>query len=358
MNTSGVSLPLGWFSPDPSSPRPSNTPPLSFPGIVSNCFAAARSRKMPSGRTMKRQQLTHLRFATKIVNKWFCRNTMLIGDAAHVFPPFGGQGIATGIRDAQGLGWRLAMMSKFNFTREVQQKILTGWSQERVHGWKASMQATKLNGSIVNLRSVFVGFFWRLWMRALWWFPSVAERRTRAAFRDKLVFNSKSCPDGFFLEKAGGGRKIAQIWVRGREGSPRLSDSALIRDLSRLSLMIMVRNPADVSPEAVAKVLEAADLPENLLTMDEVTFYNVTGSGRTLDISLELGGEICSPCTIEDLAEESIKPITGYSSTAVQDRLASSTKFVLLRPDFFIHSAASDLQGLSRNLEDVRKYFT
>ncbi|MBE3043023.1 FAD-dependent monooxygenase, partial [Candidatus Bathyarchaeota archaeon] len=46
---------------------------------------------------------------------------MLIGDAAHVFPPFGGQGIATGIRDAQGLGWRLAMMSKLRLSPDVQQ---------------------------------------------------------------------------------------------------------------------------------------------------------------------------------------------------------------------------------------------
>lgn len=34
-------------------------------------------------------------FSHKVVNRWYSRRTVLIGDAAHVFPPFGGQGIST-----------------------------------------------------------------------------------------------------------------------------------------------------------------------------------------------------------------------------------------------------------------------
>lgn len=43
------------------------------------------------------------RFSHRVVNKWFAERTILIGDAAHVFPPFGGQGVACGVQDAVGL---------------------------------------------------------------------------------------------------------------------------------------------------------------------------------------------------------------------------------------------------------------
>jgi 2-polyprenyl-6-methoxyphenol hydroxylase-like FAD-dependent oxidoreductase len=37
---------------------------------------------------------------------------MLIGDAAHIHSPFGGQGMNTGIQDAANLGWKLSLVSR------------------------------------------------------------------------------------------------------------------------------------------------------------------------------------------------------------------------------------------------------
>jgi hypothetical protein len=282
---------------------------------------------------------------------------MLIGDAAHVFPPFGGQGIATGIRDAQALGWRLAMMSKLNLSADVEHKILLGWSEERRHAWKAAMRATKLNGSIVNQRSFLSGWLYRVAMRALWWFPWVARHRTRQAFKDKLNFNKTSCPNGFFLEKVAGGQKVAQIWVRKSGEGPTLSDAALIRDMTHLSLLILVKNPLDVDVAQVEKLLADAGLPENLVTMDDVTLLDISGSCQNLAPDSKHRCLTYYPCTAEYLTAEGITPIQGYSCTAVQDRLPRSAKYVLLRPDFFVHSVASDEKGLSETLKSVGEFF-
>jgi 4,5-epoxidase len=37
---------------------------------------------------------------------------LLAGDAAHIHSPFGGQGLNTGIGDAENLAWKLALVTE------------------------------------------------------------------------------------------------------------------------------------------------------------------------------------------------------------------------------------------------------
>lgn len=304
----------------------------------------------------------HRSFATKIVNRWFSRRTILIGDAAHVFPPFGGQGIAAGIRDAQSLSWRLALMSNLGVSVQLRERILEGWSQERRHAWNSATLATKLNGSIVNDRSLVSGWIYRVCMRVVWWFPCLARWRTRRAFRDKLIYNALTCPDGFFLEQKGGGRKVAQVWVRRRDTAPVLSDTVFLRNLPRLGLIVFFRSVADAETavrEVDEAIYQAGVSPELLTTMD-VTYYCLASKGIVAKIleKLDLADQTYYPCREEELKEEGISLIRGYCETAVQDRYPSSTKYVLMRPDFFVHSLAANGRELRANLQAVNEYFS
>lgn len=48
------------------------------------------------------------RFNALVANQWMIGRSFLLGDAAHMMPPFAGQGLNSGIRDAANLAWKIA----------------------------------------------------------------------------------------------------------------------------------------------------------------------------------------------------------------------------------------------------------
>jgi 3-(3-hydroxy-phenyl)propionate hydroxylase len=53
-------------------------------------------------------RVTDYTFRAQVADRWRDREVFILGDAAHLTPPFIGQGMATGLRDAMNLSWKLA----------------------------------------------------------------------------------------------------------------------------------------------------------------------------------------------------------------------------------------------------------
>ncbi|OBF08028.1 3-(3-hydroxyphenyl)propionate hydroxylase [Mycobacterium sp. ACS4054] len=57
---------------------------------------------------LKLVRVTEYTFRAKVASRWRDRNVFILGDAAHLTPPFVGQGMAAGLRDALNLSWKVA----------------------------------------------------------------------------------------------------------------------------------------------------------------------------------------------------------------------------------------------------------
>jgi 3-(3-hydroxy-phenyl)propionate hydroxylase len=66
-------------------------------------------------------------FRAQVADHWRRDNIFLLGDAAHLTPPFIGQGLCAGIRDAMNLGWKLAGV----VNGWLPQSVLDSYEQER-----------------------------------------------------------------------------------------------------------------------------------------------------------------------------------------------------------------------------------
>jgi 3-(3-hydroxy-phenyl)propionate hydroxylase len=76
---------------------------------------------------LKVVRATEYTFRAKIADLWRRGNVFPLGDAAHLTPPFVGQGMGAGLRDAMNLAWKLAGVLNGSLTRSA----LATYEQER-----------------------------------------------------------------------------------------------------------------------------------------------------------------------------------------------------------------------------------
>ncbi|MEW6640355.1 MAG: bifunctional 3-(3-hydroxy-phenyl)propionate/3-hydroxycinnamic acid hydroxylase [Pseudomonadota bacterium] len=92
-------------------------------------------------------------FHSTIARQWRNRRLLLAGDSAHQTPPFLGQGMCAGIRDAANLAWKLQQVVR----GEADQALLDTYQSERAPHVRAFIELAIRLGGLINTKATEAG---------------------------------------------------------------------------------------------------------------------------------------------------------------------------------------------------------
>jgi FAD binding domain len=119
---------------------------------------------------------------TRAVNKFSVGRCFVVGDAAHVHSPAGGQGMNTGIQDAYNLAWKMAFVVK----GYASEKLLETYNEERLPNAQRLLETTD------RAFNVLVGSNWLFSFMRMKILPLVAKYAIGRELVGKNIFSAIS----------------------------------------------------------------------------------------------------------------------------------------------------------------------
>jgi 3-(3-hydroxy-phenyl)propionate hydroxylase len=241
-------------------------------------------------------------FRSLLAENWRAGRILLAGDSAHVMPPFLGQGMCSGLRDAASLAWRLSMVLRGSAGVE----LLDSYTEER-------------RSHVEKVIRIAMGLGWLVSVTD----PDDARERD-ADLRSEgmpptppfpgldggLLFTR---PDGTLAPGAGDLSWQAPVVVDGRRG--------LFDDLTGWGWRIITQRPIDLA-ELTASQRDLLDL---------------------LDIRIIQTSPVPGAADVHDIEMEYDNWLTQLGAQAV-----------VVRPDFYTYGSVGSVAELGAALDELR----
>jgi 3-(3-hydroxy-phenyl)propionate hydroxylase len=129
-------------------------------------------------------------FHARVAQRWKSGRVLLAGDAAHLTPPFAGQGMNSGVRDAANLAWKLAAVVQ----GRLPASLLESYEQERKpHAWSLIKMAVRI-GTFMQPKSTLAAMLTQGALKLFSVFPPVRDYVLQLKFKPKPRFF-----EGFFV---------------------------------------------------------------------------------------------------------------------------------------------------------------
>lgn len=163
-------------------------------------------------------------FHALVASEWSVGRVFLAGDAAHLTPPFAGQGMNSGVRDAHNLAWKLAAVT---LGRAGPALLRTYEEERRDHAWTMIQLALKM-GRVMSPPNPFLGWLTQSGFRMLGLWPPTRDYVAQMRYKPKPRFKRGFLiPDGRPSRRTLVGRLLPQPWVQGADGQRMLLDDAI-----------------------------------------------------------------------------------------------------------------------------------
>ncbi len=164
--------------------------------------------------------MTHFNIHHRQVKHYRYNRVFLVGDAAHIHSPAGGQGLNTGIQDAQNLAWKLALVER----GLGKSSILDSYHEERYPIGKQVLKGTDKLTKTATLKSPMKRKLRDIIFRILDW-TKIAQR-TMVPVLAEINYNYRKTS----LVKAKGINRLSWALGAGPCAGDRALDSSLIDD--------------------------------------------------------------------------------------------------------------------------------
>jgi 3-(3-hydroxy-phenyl)propionate hydroxylase len=163
-------------------------------------------------------------FHARMADTWRTDRVFLAGDAAHLTPPFAGQGMNSGLRDAHNLSWKLAEA----VSGDVGEEILDSYQIERrPHAWGMITLALRM-GQVMMPAGIWQGLLVRSAFRVLGLIPPARDYFLQMRYKPKPSYRQGlRWSDGRSNRKSMVGRLLPQPIVEGARRERCLLDNVL-----------------------------------------------------------------------------------------------------------------------------------
>jgi 3-(3-hydroxy-phenyl)propionate hydroxylase len=181
------------------------------------------------GQDIEIERVAVYRFHARLAEQFKVGRVLLVGDAAHITPPFVGQGLVAGLRDVANLAWKLAWVCE----GLARPSLLDSYGQERRPHAKAMIDLAKHMGRLVMPSNHATAFVVHGFMRLMNVMP-----RLRGLFEDLEIKPVNRFRTGCFVPPGKGarlrrGQQMPQVWLKPQAGGEVvLSDDVLGKGLA------------------------------------------------------------------------------------------------------------------------------